>query len=318
MIYEFALTPGIFSDKILSGSHDIARDLVRFLEGLCENGLVGDLCDGGLRPVIGKAVSGLPAGQLRDEIRVCVEVLDKRQRFVSRPYVGPGWPDEDVEWLAEALACHSQEGFYAIVTLSDNLRARTCPSCTLPIGSVWQSSLWQDRGNSRRVERKAAVFQTVLRPVLRHAKSIMLIDPNISPEKPRFFRSLQALVRTAYDRPDPTTLKVFEIHARSPAFAASTYAWFEGEVRSRIAHLVPAGCRLRLILWQEMRPSLHNRFVLTNFCGISLDRGLDECDTGPDMDDWQLLSENHRAAVWTDFRMRSAPPCTPVHECDIP
>jgi hypothetical protein len=317
MLYEFALTPGLLDPNTLHGTADIARDLVRVLEGLCENGLVGDVCDGCLRPVIGRAVSNLPAGQLRDEIRVCVEVLDKRQRFVSRPFVGPDWPDTDLEWLDEVLAAHGPEPFYAIVTLGENLKARTCPACILPIGSVWRSTLWQERANSRRLERKATVFQDVLRPVLRHAKSLMLIDPNIRPEEPRFFRPLQGLVQTAYTRPDPNTLKVFEIRARPPAFAGGTYTWFEGEMRSRIAHLVPAGRRVRLILWQDMRPTLHNRFVLANFCGISLDRGLDESTTGPDKDDWQLLSESHRAEVWTHFRTRTAP-YLPVHECDIP
>jgi hypothetical protein len=100
--------------------------------------------------------------------------------------------------------------------------------------------------------------------------------------------------------------------------STTTYNWFEGELRSKIAPLIPAGCRIRLVLWQEMRPRLHNRFVLTNFCGVSVDIGLDESDTGTDKDDWELLSESHRAEVWTDFRTRAAAPYLPVHECDIP
>jgi hypothetical protein len=317
MLYDYGITPGLFDSGILHGSADVARDLVRVLEGLCENGLVGDVCDGHLRPMIGRTVTALPPGQLRDELRVCLEVLDKRQRFVVRPYVGPGWPETDVEWLDEVLAAHGQEAFYAIITLGATLGARTCPPCALPIGSVWQSPLWRDRVTSRRLGREAAVFGSVLRPVLRHARSLMLIDPHIQPTEPRYYRSLQALIRTAYDRPDPTSLKVFEIHARAAAHAPSTYAWFEGGMRSQLTSLIPGGCRVRSILWAEMRPSLHNRFVLANFCGISVDMGLDESTIGPDKDDWQLLSESHRAEVWTHFQKRVAP-YLPVHEFDIP
>src|SRR5206468_11677728 len=119
--------------------------------------------------------------------------------------------------------------------------------------------------------------------------------------------------------PDPKSLRVFEIHARPPAIAASTYSWFESELRSRLAPIVPAGCQLRLVLWDQMHAArMHNRFVLTNFCGISLDTGLDEVDTGTEMDDWQLLSENHSAEVWNSFRARLAAPYAPVHECNIP
>jgi hypothetical protein len=57
--------------------------------------------------------------------------------------------------------------------------------------------------------------------------------------------------------------------------------------------------------------------VLANFCGISVDMGLDESVAGPDKDDWQLLSETHRAEVWTHFRTRVAP-YLPVHECEMP
>jgi hypothetical protein len=316
MLYDFALTPGLFDNAILHGNADIARDLLRVLEGLCENGLVGDILDGSLRPEIGRAVNGLPDGQLRDEIRLCVEVLDRRQRFVTRPQARSAWPDADIEWLDEVLAAHSQAAFYAIVTLDASLRARTCPPCTLPIGAVWHSHLWRERVNSRRLDRRAAVFEAVLRPVLRHARSLMLIDPHIQPTEPRYYRSLEALIRAAYARPDPTTLKVFEIHAQ-PAPNPRTWAWFESGMRSHITDLIPAGCRVKVTLWAEMRPAFHNRFVLANFCGISLDRGLDESDTGPDKDDWQLLSEDHRAEVWTHFRTRVAP-YVPVHECDIP
>lgn len=300
MLYEFALSPGIFEEGLITSNDHLARDLVRILDGLQHNGLIANLCDGNLRREIGRKIASLPSGPLREDLRCGLEMLDKRQRFISRPYVGPGWPDDDVSWFQEAVNAHSNESFYSIVTTEATVNGRLCPPCTLKIGSVCSSNLWTSRQNSRRIERRAAVFQDVLRPVLRNAKSLMLIDPHIQPERPRYFRSLQALVELAYERPLPATLKVFEIHSKTRA----VYSWYHSELRSRIGPLIPSGCQARLVLWEDPEDRFHNRFILTNFCGISVGRGLDESDHGVDHDDWEIIDEPHREDVWNRFRTK--------------
>jgi hypothetical protein len=164
--------------------------------------------------------------------------------------------------------------------------------------------LWSARQNSRRIERRAAVFHDILGPVLRNAKSLMLVDPHIQPEKTRYFRPLQAMVQLAYDRPVPTTLMIFEIHTKTDA----DYLWYQRELRSRIELIIPSGCRVRLVLWDDPDGRFHNRFILTNFCGISVGRGLDESDHGLDHDDWELIDEPHREDVWNRFRASGTNP----------
>jgi len=308
MLYEFTLSPGIFEKALISTDGDIARDLVRFFDGIQQNGLIGNLCDGELRREIGCKLAALPPGRLREDLRYGLEMLDRRQRFIARPYVGPDWPDDDTTWFQEAVRSHSNENFYSIVTTNSTANGRACPPCTSTIGSVCSSSLWTGRQNSRRIERRAAVFQDVLRPVLRNAKSIMLIDPHIQPARTRYFRSLQAMVQSAYDRPTPAALRVFEIHSKTEA----DYSWYHNELRSRIGHLVPSGCQIRLVLWEDPEDRFHNRFILTNFCGISVDRGLDESDHGPDYDDWEIIDERHREDVWNRFRPMGTPAHGPV------
>lgn len=319
MLYEFTFSPGIFEKDLITSNDHMARDLVRLLDGLQQNGLIGNLCDGELKREIGQKLAALPSGPLRDDLRYGIEMLDKRQRFIGRPYIGPGWPDDDVAWFQEAVNSHSNENFYSIVTTESTANGRPCPVCTLKLGSVCGSSLWGERRNSRRVERRATVFQDLLRPVLRNAKSLMLIDPHIRPEQARYFRSLQGLIQTAYDRTEPKTLKIFEIHAKPPDFADSTYSWFYNELRTRIGSCIPVGCQIRLVLWRDPNDLFHNRFILTNFCGISVDKGLDESDRGPDQDDWELIDERHREDVWNGFRITGAPAYGPVaYERAIP
>jgi hypothetical protein len=308
MLYEFTVTPGIFEEGLLATSDHMARDLIRLLDGLQQNGLIGNLCDSHLRREIGARISALPAGRLREDLRCGLEMLDKRQRFIDRPYVGPGWPGDDPAWLQEAVNSHSTENFYSIVTTELTANGRLCPPCTLRIGSVCSSALWTGRQNSRRVERSAAVFQDVLRPVLLNAKSLMLIDPHIQPERARYSTSLKAMVQSAYTRHNPGTLKIFEIHSKTDA----DHSWFFNELRSRIGPLVPSGCRIRLVLWEDPEDRFHNRFILTNFCGISVDRGLDESDQGPDQDDWEIIDERHREDVWNRFKTPGTPLYGPV------
>lgn len=315
MLYEFALSPGIFERDLITSHDHLARDLVRFLDGLQQNGLIGNLCDGELRREIGRKLAALPSGKLREELRYGLEMLDKRQRFIDRPYAGPGWPDDDATWLQEAVTSHSNEAFYSIVTTEATANGQQCPLCTLRIGSVCSSSLWAGRQNSRRVERRATAFQDVLRPVLRNAKSLMLIDPHIQPERARYFRSLQAMVQLAYNRFVSNSLKFFEIHSKTNA----NHSWYHDEFRSRVGPLIPSGCQVRLILWEDPGDRFHNRFILTNFCGISVDRGLDESDHGLDHDDWEIIDERHREDVWNRFRTTGTPAYGPVvYEALIP
>ncbi|MER3422890.1 MAG: hypothetical protein C4293_06325, partial [Nitrospiraceae bacterium] len=185
----------------------------------------------------------------------------------------------DGTWFDEAINSHTEENFYSIVTTELTANGKPCPSCTVTIGSLANSSLWQDRRNSWPVERQASVFRQILRPVLRNAKSLMLIDPHIRPSQPRYCRSLRELVKTAYERIEPSTLKVFEIHVRMPD---STFDWFHNDLRSCIGSSIPVGSQVRLVIWEDPEKRFHNRFILTNFCGISIDKGLDESDSGPD------------------------------------
>lgn len=299
MLYEFGLSPGIFEKELLTSNHHVARDLVRLLDGLRDNGLIGNLCDGELRREIARKIASLPSGPLREELRYGLEMLDRRQRFVSRSYIGPGWPDDDATWFQEAVNSHLNHAFYSLVTTQTSVNGQSCPSCTLQIGSVCGSPLWNGRQSTRHIERRAEVFKDVLRPVLRNAKSLMLIDPHIQPERSRYFRSLRAIVQSAYDRPVPASLALFEIHSKTKAEPS----WYHSELRSRIGSLIPSGCQVRLVLWDDPEGRFHNRFILTNFCGISVDRGLDESDHGLDYDDWEIIDEQHRDTVWNRFRI---------------
>lgn len=315
MLYEFGLSPGVFDKSLITSNDYLARDLVRFLDGLQQNGLIGNLCDGELRREIGRKLAALPSGRLREELRYGLEMLDRRQRFIDRPYAGPGWPDDDATWFQEAVTSHSNEAFYSIVTTEVTANGRQCPPCTLRIGSVCSSSLWTGRQNSRRVERRATAFQDVLRPVLRNAKSLMLIDPHIQPERSRYFRSLRAMIQLAYNRLVPNSLRVVEIHSKTRA----DHSWYHNELRSRIGPLIPSGCQVRLVLWEDPGDRFHNRFILTNFCGISVDRGLDESDQGLDHDDWEIIDERHREDVWNRFRTAGVSTYGPVaYECTLP
>ena len=47
-------------------------------------------------------------------------------------------------------------------------------------------------------------------------------------------------------------------------------------------------------------------------CGISVDKGLDEYDHGPDYDGWEFIDEGHRQDVWNRFRTTGPAAHVPV------
>ena len=64
----------------------------------------------------------------------------------------------------------------------------------------------------------------------------------------------------------------------------------------------------RVVLWaeREIQETFHNRFILTDICGIEVMQGLDEPKHGgPDHDDWGVMGETHRQEIWRQFQKGS-------------
>jgi hypothetical protein len=315
LLYEFAMTPELF-DASVAGTQDSAGViLVELLRGIAENGLLANLHkDRWIRHVTeSRATTLSPA--LRDKLFTCFSVLNDRHRLVRHPKCMTGDPSTDLDWLTLTLESHQRIALHAIV-LSQSLIEAFGQGCNAFV--EFNSSLDSAQWNGRRKRtltlfKSVADYRSALAPILRHAKALSLIDPNVNSHESRYFDTVTICSNVMGQRGHARLRGRIDVHAEArkqkPAGRSVTDyldAW------EQMLHPLVAtdGHRFRVFLWESLpgSESMHDRFILTDQCGISVPGGLD-CRTHSHANstDWNLLDEDVRRRRWNEYD----PPASP-------
>jgi hypothetical protein len=309
VLYEFAMTPDLFDASIINTDRGASTILVELLRGIAENGLLANLNgDQWLRHVIEERTKTLSPA-LRDKVLKLISVLNDRHRLVRHPRCMAISPGTDKEWLKLVFISHDRIPFNAII-LSQSLIDRCGRGCDALVeffGSL-DSAQWESRRKrTLSLTRTAAAYRTALTPILRHARSLALIDPYLNTQQSRYFDTVticsNMLGKTGNDRIKGR----IDIHAEAKnqdpfnRTVADPLAAWEQKLRPLIT---TDGHRFRVFLW-ESHPdseSMHDRFILTDKCGISVPGGLD-CRTHshPNRTDWSFLDEDVRQLHWSEY-----------------
>jgi hypothetical protein len=244
--------------------------------------------------------------------------LHDRGLIVPRNKETAACPRNDKEWLNEAIASHERQNLYGIISRKASIDARpNCPACTTSIEDVLLNPLWNGRQQSRRVPRTASGFEAALTPVLGTARSVMLIDPYIAFRVHRgnveFLEMLEVVDRCLMPDNRRCPLSLIEIHTvDAPEIANDAYPKIIEKIKRAMPKLRSSNATFTFMAWQE-RPNglrFHNRRILTNHAAISCPWGLDIHDQPKNIageDEWSLLEENVRDAIWQEFQQNTSP-----------
>ncbi len=226
---------------------------------------------------------------------------------------------EITSWIERTEKEHSERPFRAILT---NINGRNNPAVIEARNLIEHGhALWNVPGLPT-VPRRASEVADFIAPVLRVSKQIIFVDPYFDPNKPRFRNPFQAMVNRIYEYRETTDEVTIEVHTgierffkgpHSPPRTAENEQQKYREVidncRQKLPRIIPRGVKLRLVIWKEREngQELHNRYVLTEFAGILLATGLDEC-TNPDsesMDNVILLPKEQHSDCWKQYERTS-------------
>jgi len=188
VLYEFAMTPDLFDASVANTDGRASIILVELLRGIAENGLSANLHkDRWLRHVTEKRATTLSPA-LKDKVLACLSVLHDRHRLVRHPKCMAGDPGNDKEWLNLAFDSHDRIPFHGIV-LSQPLIdgcGRECDALVEFFGSL-DSAQWNGRRKrTLSLTKSDADYRTALAAILRHAKSLALIDPWLNSHESRY------------------------------------------------------------------------------------------------------------------------------------
>ncbi|MBW1706177.1 MAG: hypothetical protein JRJ86_13570 [Deltaproteobacteria bacterium] len=309
MLYEFAMTPEIFDASVANTDNSAGVILIELLRGIAENGLLANLHkDRWLRYVTEKKATTLSPA-LKDKVFACLSVLDNRHRLVRHPKCMSGDPGTDMDWLNLALESHQRIPFHAIVLsqLMIDGCSQECDALVEFFGSL-DSAQWNGRRRrSLTLTRSEAGYRQALAPILRYAKSLSLIDPYMNSHESRYFDTITICSNLMGQRGHARLQGRIYIHAEAgkqkpydQQLPDYLNAW-EHKLRPLVTN---DGHRFKVFLWESIpgSESMHDRFILTDQCGISTPGGLD-CRTHSHANstDWSLLDEDVRLRRWSEY-----------------
>lgn len=294
LLSEYAITPDVFDVGSYSSEEVYGLHLQVLKEVMLQEGLVRNLRDGAWFKTFSDANR---TWHLRG--KELLRKLHDQGRLVTAPAARAQAPFSDSDWCTEALAAHATDPVRGIVVTDAIAAGFSGKPVVSSVNKLATATWWSSRSSSLRVRRTLAEYQAALSLPLRHANSLMLIDPHIDPTDRHQYGDLMRILQTLRARqPKPKV----EIHRA---------AWYDGgnDKRAQItvveAALKPGlasvaahtGAGFEVFLWD----AIHDRYLISDLVGISLPHGFATTTDPTAFTTWTRLGRNDRDAVQREF-----------------
>ncbi|MCY4362071.1 MAG: hypothetical protein OXE42_07785 [Gammaproteobacteria bacterium] len=294
LLAEYAITPDVFDATSYVNEDLCAARLELIREVMLNEGVIRDLRNG--------SWSNLFRSDHRSWHRRAKELAKKlASQNRLRPFVPQlaVKPSVDSEWCDEALVTHGIEPLTGIIvtdTISDGYIGNPLVSRVDRLNSApW----WSGRKPSMRLNRTFTDYLNALSLVLRHANSIMFIDPHIDPTQPKYNDFIELIKRAGNRNPLP----LIEIHRvcyrgsgqhRKILDLQQLEASFRNELTQPLQRV---GLTAEIFVWDDF----HDRYVLSNLVGIALLNSLDTTIMQNSTTTWTRLGHKDRDDVQREF-----------------
>jgi len=294
LVAEYAVTPDVL-DATAYASEEICGLHLRILKKvLLEEGLVRDLRAGEWRAVFA------------DENRAwhrwgreLLRKLAKQNRLVRDQPARPDRPIDDAGWCEEALTSHARRALSGGVIVGDALAAAYPQAIVSGVSKLPAAPWWTGRSSSVRLQRTTASYGAALDPVLRHANSIMLIDPHIDPSLARY-AAVAELLAALDGRASKPLVEIHRVCYVGPPRDRDIPSKDQWEARFRGAMelgLRQAGAEVAVFVWDDF----HDRYVISDLVGIDVPRGFDTSADEASVTTWTRIARTARDDIQREF-----------------
>lgn len=303
LFYEYAITPDVFDAGYISGDPRLEVILPELLKGISENGMVANLNkDGWIKHLENSRLPAVAALELKDRILRLLGLLKSRNRLVRHPKATDGDPAIDLAWLKLAMESHGHIQFDGIITTKALLDSSGI-ACSELIDAqkALNSPQWGARRRTLTLQSCEPYYRPVLDPVLRHAKSLTIVDPYFSPHVPKYLDFLKICIDQMGRRGTTILPGRIHIHTGDPSNDNSTAPAVTRTVSDRLDYwerclkaIYPSSIPHRIkVLLRKKKDSgkkFHDRFILTDQCCIEIPMGTDTFGPAtPHSTTWSML-----------------------------
>jgi hypothetical protein len=294
LLAEYALTPGVFEVTAYTSEEVCGLHLQTFKDVLLHEGLVRNLRAGEWAKTFDDS-SRLWHQRGKELLRK----LRTQHRIVVADPAAATTPQTDADWCVEALASHSARPLAGVIATDATAVPHARNAIVSSVSKLSSAPWWASRSPSLRLGRMLVDYAAALAPVLRHANSLLFVDPFIDPTDHHQYGDLMRLLASLQAR---TVKPLVEIHRA---------AWYGGgndkrpKVDDVVGALTPeitqvaktAGLMVDVFLWDD----IHDRYLITDLIGISLPYGFGTTKALNAQTTWTRLGRNDRDAVQRDF-----------------
>ena len=306
---EYAVTPDVFNESCYE-SQALCDEYLRQLQQVFwTEGLVRDLRKGEWQ-----AFFSTQARPWHSHIHDILKNLTVAGRLVPSDPALDHTPHTDREWCNEALESHKTTPLNGII-VSDAIRStyrRNQLVESVSRLSISTCEWWELTNSSLRLKRTIYQYKKALKLILRHAKSIMFIDPYIYPEQRNYADFIQLLVAVGNRPPQSSQpLVEIEIHSKIRQFRKKNGKLANKEETRRIMEntfrnefdpiLSRPNLKVEVFIWDNF----HDRYLISNLGGIQMSNGFDTSSKPDDLTTWSRLGRSTRDDVQREFARES-------------
>ena len=294
LLGEYALTPDVFNGTAYTSDEVCGLHLQALKEVLLHEGLVRNLRAGEWAKTFDD--SSRPWHQRGKEL---LKKLRTQHRIVFADPAAATTPQSDADWCVEALASHSAQPLAGVIATDATAAPHARNAIVSSVSKLSSAPWWASRSPSLRLGRTLVDYEAALAPVLRHANSLMFVDPFIDPTDQRQYGDLMKLLAGLRTR---SVKPLVEIHRA---------AWYAGgnnkrpQVSEVVAALTPAittaaknaGLSVSVFLWDD----IHDRYLITDLIGIGLQYGFGTTTKPNAQTTWHRLGRSDRDSIQREF-----------------
>lgn len=294
LLTEYALTPDVFDVTSYTSEEVTDLHLRSVKDVLLSEGLVRNLREGEWANLFSSNYR--PWHQRGKEL---ITKLALQKRLIPHQKMGDATPSSDTDWCDEALDSHRMNPLGGIIVTNCIAPMYSDQPLVAPIHKLTSAPWWAGRSPSVRLCRTFAEYNLHLDLILRHVNSIMFIDPHIDPSLPRY-QDFIRLVQLAGNRTPAPIIEVHRVCYRESGLNRQILDPSDIEARFRnifSAAMRAVGLIVEVFVWDDF----HDRHIISDLVGISLQNGFDTTNAVNVKTTWTRLGRQDRDDIQREF-----------------
>ena len=303
---------------------------------ICENLDWFRYCTEHCQPYQGRVIADLPSGQWYENanaildqhvqalnlppikvrsLKSCLDMV--RGQLVDRPgNIWTDWYYDDFlrfSWITEIEREHQRECFSAVVSPdyegADDTELKYHPDELNRTVEAWNTP------SGLAITRSPGEFVNAILPMLRVASNIHFLDRYFNVDSnSSFTQNYTQIIRDLASYCDP--FPSLTIHFCPDENNMPDLDYVENALNRHYMDLIPTGKSVRVLLWQIEQDAriergahpFHNRYVLSNHCGVIAGYGTDSAKTPTDAPDvLQIVDHKIYLELWNQIRDATFP-----------